>query len=408
MKLKTFALLFTCNLIPPLIGMGLFPVLPLYAAEFGATSAMIGIYYSIVFMASMAGVMTAGWLGERVPRRNVFLVGATIGPVALALMSAATALWQVIALTALMWLSGALTITNVNVFVGRAADSRSRGRVFSRLFLAFPVAAVIGGTVAGHLLARYGYATTFLTLAAAWSTLPAIGLAGLRGPAYAARPTPRQADAAPAPFGRSFFLFMVGTLLAATAVNISRLGGPLSMQLHAFAPDQMASTATVSGLAAIPVAFAIGTLSDRFGHRRTLALGYTLAIAVAATLSVATELWQFWLAASLAFVAWCVNGSTAAALATSMLTPEQLGRGLPRIQSMDSVASIVGFAAAGLLMEALGPKSLYLVAGALALTALTVLGLASRATRPAQAPSPDATPGIIRFIATAIVGRLGL
>jgi hypothetical protein len=48
MKLRTFIMLFICHAVPLFIGMGLFPLLPLYAARFGATRTDIGIFYAVV------------------------------------------------------------------------------------------------------------------------------------------------------------------------------------------------------------------------------------------------------------------------------------------------------------------------------------------------------------------------
>ncbi len=49
MRHKQLAFLFICNYLPPFVGMGLFPLLPLYAAQFGATRTIIGIYYAVVY-----------------------------------------------------------------------------------------------------------------------------------------------------------------------------------------------------------------------------------------------------------------------------------------------------------------------------------------------------------------------
>ncbi len=138
----------------------------------------------------------------------------------------------------------------------------------------------------------------------------------------------------------------------------------------------------MSGLITIPIVLLIGVLADRIGPRRCLLLAYALAIGAALTLSMATQLWHFWLGASLAFIAWCTSGSMAAAYATSMLSPERLGRNLPRLNAMESAASILGFASTGYVLDMLGPVSLYLGAAVLGIIAVTILGLSLRQLRP--------------------------
>jgi MFS family permease len=150
------------------------------------------------------------------------------------------------------------------------------------------------------------------------------------------------------------------------------------MQALDYTASTVASTATVSGLVAIPVTLALGALADRWGHKRVLILGYAVTAGGAATLLVAAQLWQFWLAAILLMVARCVNFSVASAFATSMLPPESLGRALPRINSMDSFASIISFAGTGFAMEMFGGTALYITAAALAAFATVQLGLLGR------------------------------
>ena len=68
MRNKQLAIIFVCTVVPLFIGNGLFPLLPLYATQFGATHALVGLYYGVVYITSVAGVMLAGWLAERLPR----------------------------------------------------------------------------------------------------------------------------------------------------------------------------------------------------------------------------------------------------------------------------------------------------------------------------------------------------
>jgi MFS family permease len=70
--------LFVSNLVPLIIGMGLFPILPLYAAQFGATSTQVGLLYSGTYAGSVAGSAVAGWLGGRLPPRTMFVLSGAL------------------------------------------------------------------------------------------------------------------------------------------------------------------------------------------------------------------------------------------------------------------------------------------------------------------------------------------
>ena len=185
--------LFTCYCIPPFIGMGLFPLLPLYATQFGATRTIIGMSYALMYAASLLGTLIIGWLGPRVPRKHVFIAGAALGVPAVALLGQATALWQVICLTALVWFCAATTLTLISVATAAATDSQYRGKAFTLLALAFPLDGLFGGMVTGYLVSRYSFPLMFLVLGAIWTALPIIGLLGF--------PEPQMAPPAGAPRG---------------------------------------------------------------------------------------------------------------------------------------------------------------------------------------------------------------
>lgn len=122
----------------------------------------------------------------------------------------------------------------------------------------------------------------------------------------------------------------------------------------------------------------IGALTDRFGHGLFLTIGYVLTAAGALILNVATELWQFWTAATMLMVAFGTNLSVASAFIANTLTPEALKKGLPLVNTMDSVAGIVAFAGTGVVMEVFGPSSLYLTAAIMAIGAALLLSRLNR------------------------------
>jgi MFS transporter, AAHS family, 4-hydroxybenzoate transporter len=386
MKYKQLALIFICNLVPLFIGMGLFPLLPLYAARFGATQTVVGLYYAIVYVASAVSVFMTGWLATRLRPRGLFMAGATLGIPALALLGLATTLWQVVLLTAIVWFCGGITLTLLNVFIGLSMDAGKRGRVFSLMFLAYPLGAVLGGTAIGQLVMWQGYSTMFMALAAVWTLQPLAGTLLLRRQAFAMSAANQGDSRGAASAGRPFAFLLLSSLLILLAIGVGRLGTSLSMQSLGFAPGALASTATVSGLATIPVTLLLGVLSDRLGRARTLLLSYLLAASGAATLVMASQLWHFWLATTLLFAAWCASRSLASAMASDMLPAAALSSALPRLSAMDSLASIVGFAGAGYALETLGGLVLYSAAVGCVLIAALLLVLALR-----RQPQPSAS-----------------
>ncbi len=187
---KQLAFLFLCNCLPPFVGMGLFPILPFYAKQFGATPTVVGVIYAAIYLASVAGMMLTSWLAGRVSRKLLFVGAGLLGIPVLALLGQATALWQVVALTAAIWFCGAVTLTLISVFTGLLTDADSRGRSFSLMFLAFPLGAIFGGTAVGQLVARYGYGSMFAVLSAVSGDLAADGPPGHPRPGQRASARP--------------------------------------------------------------------------------------------------------------------------------------------------------------------------------------------------------------------------
>lgn len=372
---KQLLILFLASFFILFVGMSLFPLLPLYATQFGAGPTAIGLYFALVFAANTSGPVVAGWLGKRFSLKSLFIALAAAAVPAVALLGVATAFWQVVLLTAFAWFVGGAVLALVGVFTAVHADDEERGAAFSLMFTAYPLAAVVGGATAGWLLDGYGYPALFLAMAVIWIGTPLFGLA-LRDSKEGDAPAGDEA-AAPVPlvaFGRTYFALLVAALLIATAVNVGRLGISLSMEALRFSPAAVASTATVSGLITMPITLAIGFLSDRLGRQRFLAAGYLLAAAAAVALALAQTLWHFWLAATLSMLAYSVSNAVGSALAADVLPRRALGQGIAWFNAVNSAAGIVSFAGAGLVMDSFGPVVLYGGTAVVALVATVQLG----------------------------------
>jgi MFS family permease len=389
MENKQFFYLFASNFAVLFTGMGLFPLLPLYATNLGATPTLVGIYFAIIFGANALGPVTVGWLSRRIPAKPMFVSAGMAGAVALALLGVATTLGQAILLTSIIWFAGGVSLTLVSIFVGLLTNTANRGRSFSLLAVASPLGALFGSAIVGQIVARFGYVAAFAFLTAVWSVLPLIGLWRLPRQPQTNQPATAVASIA-SPFGQVFYLLLAVCFMGALALNVGQLGTPLSMQALAFPATAIASTFTVGGLLTIPVVLFIGTLSDRWGRERLLMAAYLLAATGIGLLTVATQLWHFWLAAALVMVAANASGAVASALATDLLPPAALSRGLPWIGVMGSGAGILSFAASGAAIDYLGPMVLFTTAAIIAVAAaLPLLWLPGRARVSVIRPLPD-------------------
>lgn len=364
--------LFLSSFVILFVGMGLFPVLPVYAAQFGATRTVIGVYFALMYAANAAGSLLTNRLAGRLTHRGLFVAAGAAGIPALLLVGQATTLWQVMALTSIVWFCGGVLLALINVFTGLYAGRSSRGKSFSLMFLAFPLGAIFGGTTVSGLIAETSYYTLFVVLAMVWAVLPVVGVLRFksRHDNKARRRTMAHQDA---PLGPVFFRLLIIAVVSAFAINIGRLGTALSMQALNFAASDIAGTATVSGLLAMPAVLAIGALSDRLGRQRFLMVSFAATAGGSIMLALATELWMFWLAATLTLVALCTNGALLAALIADRLPASAMERGLPWIHGMSPVAGTVGFLGIGYAMDTWGQGVVYAAAALMTVLAAALL-----------------------------------
>jgi MFS family permease len=375
---KQLIVLFFASFAILFVGMGLFPVLPLFAARFGATNTMIGIFFALISASTAAGPMFAGLLAERLGRKRLFIASGILGVPALLLLGKATALWQVVFMTSIVWFSGGLNLGLISIFTGLYAGENNRGKSFTLMALAGPLGALAGGATIGQLVELQGYAFMFSILGILWAALPAIGILVLQDKSdQAPTASKMESKVKTRRFGKTFYLLLSASLLSSLGINISRLGTSLSMQALEFSAGAIASSAMVSGLVSIPVALMVGILSDRFGRRNFLMLSYLLAAGGTLALSSASQLWQFWMAATLILIAYSLSGAMGSALAADLLSPGELNRGMSWFNTAASVASVMSFAGSGYLLDTIGAQSLYLLSAVLPVLAAGVFEIPS-------------------------------
>jgi len=359
---KQLRYLFLCNFAIVFIGFGLFPVLPLYAADFGASPSFIGIFLAITYIAISLGSILAGQLSERVSYKSLFTAAGLLGLIALLLLGAASALWQVVILTALVWFAGGVGLSITSVLATLHTTSSERGRAFGLLALTSPLGALIGSLIVGRLVAWSGYPVMFIALAVEWSMFPVLALTKV-GYEPTCEPSsstqPVSSDSSTAQPGTYFLLLLTTVLLGSFTVSVGRMGLSMTMKDQFFSASEVSTANAFAGLFTIPVTLMIGSYSDKLGRKRFLFMGYVLAMGSTMLLVAAHELWQFWLVASLVLASRSVITSMSPAYATDLLSRSAIGKSLPLVGTMNWMSGVVGFAGSGYIIDTFGSNSLY-------------------------------------------------
>jgi MFS family permease len=385
MKRSQLIKLFVANLSILFVGMGLFPLLPIYAGRYGATPAMIGVYLAFVYISISLGSMLAGWLSGKVSRKVLLVAAGLGGTAALALVGQAATFWQVAILTGALWFSGGIGLAVFSVLASLQAGEEERGKWFSLIALATPLGAIIGGLVVGRLVEWFGYPAMFAAIAVVYAVWPALSLVSLDYKTVVAPKKEKTVQKATLQPSSRFNLLMLAALLAAATVSVIRIGVSLSMEANSFSASAIAETNVIAGLVTIPLVFWLGTLSDKTGRKLFLSGGYLLAAIGGLTLITSHQLWHYWLISTLILVARTINTSMTNAIASDILDPEIVGRRLPQLNTMQWVAGVIGFAGSGYIMENLGEAGLYIIAVVLSLGAAVLIGLLPIHARSSQA-----------------------
>jgi len=402
---KQLLYLFLCNFAIVFIGFGLFPVLPLYAADFGASPSFIGIYLAVTYIAISIGSILAGQLSERVSYKTLFAAAGLLGTVSLLLLGVANALWQAVILTALVWFAGGVGLSITSVLTTLHVTSSERGKAFGLLALTSPLGALIGSLVVGRLVAWSGYPMMFIVLALEWTMFPILALTSVQyqptcEPSPTRSPRPSSSTARP---GNYFLLLLTTVLLASFTVSVGRMGLSMTMKDQSFSASDVSTASAFGGLFTIPVTLMISALSDKLGRKRFLFMGYLLAMGSTMLLIFARDLWQFWLVASLVLASRSVITAMSPAYAADLLSRAAIGKALPLVGTMNWVSGVIGFAGSGYVIDSFGATSLYggtTVVAVLAGIMVTFLPVSLEKVVPAPPPPPEvseALPEICKY-----------
>ena len=388
---KQLTYLFLCNFSILFIGFGLFPVLPLYAAEFEASQSFIGIYLAITYIAISIGSILAAQLSELLPRKTLFIAAGLLGAPALFLLGQAQSLWQVVILTALVWFAGGIGLSISNVLTSLHTGSAVRGKAFGMLALASPLGALIGGIVVGQTVKWGGYPLMFSVVTIIWSLWPALALTRVQDKPDCVPPAgiPAQPLNSSHRPGRVFWFLLLTIFLASMTVSVGRMGISLAMKSQQFSASDVSTANAIGGLMTIPVTLLTGLFSDRLGRKRFLMLGYLVAVAGTALLMSARELWQFSVVCSLVLASRSVITSMSPAYATDLVRRRVLGKTLPLVGTMNWVSGVIGFIGAGYVLDTFGATSLYGATGIATFIAIVILVFLPASLRPQPAPTPE-------------------
>jgi len=335
---------------------------------------MIGSYLSIVYIGLAMGTIIAGWLSDKFQRRKIMLIinGVLAVPVCW-LMGRVTNIWHLTALTAGLWFLGGHGLTLLSILTGMFAEKTKRGKYFGILAMAAPLGSLIGGLMTGTIADRWGYPILFAFISVFMILFPLIALLVDDKVVLPARSRLAENVGEKTQLGSGFIFLFMASIIAYTIPSLGWFGRSLTMDQLGFLAAAISRTEAIGGAVVLPMPPLIGWLSDRIDRKRCLAISFLAGTVSLLILSASATLWHFCLSISLLAVFMQTSRAVGAALVTDLVPPALLGRGISLFSATSWIGGIIGFAAAGFVIQNLGMFFTLIIGACLPLAAIVFL-----------------------------------
>jgi MFS family permease len=376
MSKKQLGALFLSSLAIFTTGNGIVPLLPIYAIQLGAETAVAGYYLSFSFFMLAIGVFIAGWLSDLYQnrKRTLFITGMMC-VFSVWLMGRATNIWQLTILTGATWFFGGIGLTLVNIFVGLFAEKTERGKIFGIIAMTSSLGALIGGSTTGFLVDRWGFSFMLLAVSIFCLIWPMATLFMENKTVPKEIKRVEKASVNSLWLTGGILLLLLASLISNIAVFVNTLGRSLAMNNLNYSAAAIASVGAIGGAIALPLPVLLGWLSDRIGRKLLINLGYLAGILSMLILAISTSLWHFWITASLSYVLFDVNRGIGSAFVTDLVSQEFLEKGIAIFNVMPWIAGILGYALTGYAVQSFGITSTFIAGAFLPFIAIIFLVL---------------------------------
>lgn len=391
----------------------IWPLLPLYADNLGATPTVVGLLAASFPIAQLGSSPVWGYVSDRYGRRPALLIGLGSSAIAYIVFGFAHTVWLLFVSRFVQGLGGGTTGV-VQAYVTDSMPRADRAKALGWLSAATSAGVVIGPAL-GSFMHRFGEAApglfaavlVLVNVAFAWKWLPESRW--LRtgespgGPPVATlgdavrnivRPAARVLSHPGSPLSLLIWVYAVAMLA------FNSLPPIFSLYLHdrfAITADEIGYFFMVFGVVGVVMRTApVGWVNARLGEVRTMRLGAALLVAGFILVPLADTLPMFVLMQLLLPLGTALLFPANSALVSHRADPNEVGLTLGVQQTYRGIAAVVGPAWAGRAYQKLGHQLPFFVSAAIAAFALLLVFLV-REESPAQvavarksnAPAPN-------------------
>ncbi len=373
-----------------------FPLLPFYAIDLGASPQVIGILISSFSVAQLASAPVWGRVSDRYGRRPVLIVGLALAGVAFVVFGLAQSVWLLLLSRTVQGLGGGTTGV-IQAYIGDATDPRQRARGLGWLSAATSAGVMVGPAI-GSAAAHFGHAAPgfvaaalcFLNVIFAWKYLPESKAATAR-PARSIRTSVWQVLRHPgAPQPRLIWIYAVGMGAFTSLSSVVALY--LNFRFAITAKTIGYVFVYIGALSVVMRALVLGPLVDRFGEARVMRGGAILLGTGMALYTLPGSIWMMALVIPFVPMGTALLFPSVTALSSHLSDAKELGQMMGVQQAFGGVARVVAPLAATWLYQHLGPSDPFLVAACVMLLVTMLAFRIPARVHPVPAPVPAPAP----------------
>lgn len=271
------------------VASNMFPILlPIYLTELGASIGQVGLVFTLISIVMFVLQIFGGWISDSIGRLRAIAIGSLGGIVGFAAMLIApTWQWMLVALAVLRF-PYALVSPSFGAFIAENSAEENRGRVFGITDTIYQITGVLGPPLGGFIAGSYGFKSMLLV-----STILYTLAAGLRIWMATTMRSPEEspprrltADSLRTSLRTMFGMLVGGGVITWILITDGvrdiafRLSGELQPlyleQIGGLSIEQIGILGSVFSGAMMITPMISGRISDRYGERVPISIGFSL------------------------------------------------------------------------------------------------------------------------------------
>jgi MFS family permease len=354
-------------------------LLPIYLTELGASVSQVGLVFTLSSVVVLFLQVFGGWISDSIGRLRAIAIGSIGGVIGFILMLLANS-WETMLLAiAISSFPYALVGPSFSAFIAENSAHENRGRVYGITDTIYQITGVIGPPLGSFIVGLYGFkpmlfvAAIFYTVAAGLRIWMATTM---RSPE---EPPPQKLTAKSF---KSSVSLMIGMVLSGGLVTwifitdgVSDIAFRLSEELQPLYLEQIASIpiiqigflASIFSIAMMFTPFLSGRISDKYGERVPISLGFLLTFFAYLIFLQASDFIGFAVTWAVFGVSWGLLSPAYQSLVSKVVPQENLGIFTGMFRSSLGLISLPAPYIGAQLWERFSPRLPFMITAILAL-----------------------------------------